>query len=237
MSSGSGLFDERAKQARFVAGKGGVPGEVHDLREDVERNLQPLASATVREYINPILGTATSLLAAAASVAAPVVLGASALTGATLTNMLDNPRQLVFTTAGTTASDAPANVVIKGKDPRGKRIEETLVLSQVAGAVTTVNFFSELDADEAITYPAADGTGATVAIGVGAKLGLSYAPKARTSAVLLFAEFEGAAAAATAGVVTPAGASDLPYGSYTPDSALNGALDFIVSYEFDPALL
>jgi hypothetical protein len=238
MSAGSGLFNEAATQSRFIAGKGGVAGEVDDLRKDVAKNLVPLASPTVREFINPILGAATSLRIATATVQAVSVVGTAALTGATLTNMADNPRQLVFTTAGGTAAHAPATVTVKGKDARGKSITETLALAQTAASVTTANFFSELDEDEAITYPAADGTGATVAIGIGAKLGLTYKPKSRSGGVvLIFGEAEDGSAPSAEGVVTPAGVADLPYGSYTPASALNGALDFIIAYEFDPALL
>ncbi len=235
MTAGSGLFNEGPVQGRFVQGKGGVPGEIADLRADVAKNLSPLAALTVREFINPILGAATSLLVATATVATPVTLLPAALVGATLTNMLDNPRQLVFTTAANpTAADAPASATVKGKDPRGIRITETIALSQSAGAVTTTNFFSEI---EEISYPAADGTGATVAIGVGAKLGLSYAPKVREGGVILLAAERESGTVPTAGTVTAVGASDLPYGSYTPNSALNGARDFVILYEFDPALL
>lgn len=236
MSAGSGLFDEGPRQGRFTQGKGGVAGEIDDLREDVKRNLAPLSAFTVREFINPILGAAGSLKAATATAAETVVLGTADLIEAALTNMADNPRQLVFTTAGATPAHAPATATVRGKDPRGEPLTEVVSLVQEAGAVTTKYFFSELDEEEAVSYVAADGTGATIAVGLGAKLGLSYAPKVREGgAVLLAGELEDGAAP-TAGVVA-AGANDLPYGSYTPNSALNGAHDFIVSYEFDPTQL
>lgn len=234
MTAGSGLFSTSrgVNPSKTAAGKGGLPGEVGDLRRDIGEAMAPLFAATPREFINPILGTATALLIATATVAAEVEVLPAALTTATLTNMADNPRQLLFTTAGTTPADAPATATVKGKDPRGKFVTEVVTLAQTAAAVLTKNFFSEV---ESITYAAADGTGATVAIGIGAKLGLSYVPKTRSGAVPVVLELEDGAAAATAGVLVAPTTDNLPYGAYTPNSALNGALDFFVVYEFDPA--
>jgi len=232
--SGSGLMSSQSpKQERFVyPSKGGVAGEVGDLRRDLENELANMVATTVDEYVDPMLGAADSLLAAAATVAAEVVLLPAALTTATLTNMLANPRQLLFTTAGSTPADAPANVAIVGKDPAGLPISETLVLAQTAAAVTSVNFYSEITS---LTYPAADGTDATVAIGIGAKLGLRVTPKLRTAKIAVLLELEDGAVAGTAGTFEAASASIAPYGAYTPNSALNGALDFALYYEYDPA--
>lgn len=234
MTAGSGLFstERGVNPAKTVAGKGGLPGEVGDLRRDIEKTFVPLLASTVQEFTNPILGTASSLLAAAATVAAPVTVLASALTGATLANMLGNPRQVMFTTAGTTPSDAPATATVTGKDPRGLPQVEAVAVAQTADSVLTTKFFSDV---ESISYSAGDGTDATVAIGVGAKLGLFYAPKARAGGALVLGEVS-AGVTPTAGVVVPAGASDLPYGSYTPNSALNGILDFAIAYEYDPSV-
>jgi hypothetical protein len=236
MTAGSGLFaNERGiNPSKTVAGKGGLPGEVGDLRRDIAKTLGGLAASGIQEFVDPILGAATSLLIATATVAAAVTLLPADLTTATLTNMADNPRQVVFTTAGGTPADAPATATVKGKDPRGLPLTETIALAQTAAAVTTNNFFSEI---ESISYPAADGTGATVAIGIGAKLGLAYSPKTFTaSGQVILAELEDNAPAGVAGTFVSAGATDLPYGSYTPNSALNGALDFVVCYVYDPSV-
>lgn len=233
MTTGSGLFDKQRAIAPYkvAPGKSGYPGELGDLRRDVREMLAPLFAPTPREYIDPIVGAADSLLAAAATVAAAVKLLPADLEAATLADMANNPRQVVFTTAGVTAADAPAEAVVVGKDPKGLSVTETIVLAQTAAAVTTNNFFSEI---ESISYPAADGTGATVAIGIGDKLGLTYKPKVRGGGVPVVLELEDGAAADIPGTVTPAGANDLPYGSYTPNSTLNGELDFLIVYEFDP---
>jgi hypothetical protein len=234
MTYGSGLFANKGPvQARFMR-PGGVRGEVQDLRNDVGAELSPLAAITVAEFVDAILGSATALLIATATVAAEVTLLPADLTTATLDDMANNPRQLVFTTAGGTPADAPATALVKGKDPRGLPVEETVTLAQTAAAVTTNNFFSEIDS---IKYAAADGTGATVAVGIGDKLGLAYSPKTFTaSGQVILAELEDNAAAGVAGTFVSAGATDLPYGSYTPNSALNGALDFVAVYVFDPAV-
>lgn len=235
MGFGSNFFDERAQQARFIEGKRGVAGEVDDLRRDVAKNLQPLAPLTVAEYVNAIAVSVTALRIAAPSAAAAAAILPAALTAATLTNMAANPRQVTFTTAGATPAHQHVSATVSGTDAQGKSISETITLAQTAAAVTTNNCFAAITS---IELTAGTGTGATLAIGVGAKLGLKYAPKARTGGlVVVAAEFEDTAAVSAAGAIAVAGVNDLPYGTYTPDTVLDATTDFTVMYEFDAALV
>lgn len=227
MSNGSGLFDNSPLQERFIRG-GGVRAEVGDLRGDLSA-LSALAAVTVDEYIDAEAGAADALLAAAATVAAEVVLGPEDLDTGVQTDMALTARQLLFTTAGATPADAPADVAIVGTDAQGKVISETLVLAQTATTAASVNYYASITS---ITYPAADGTAATVAIGTTANLGLRQPLKSRAGASVLLGEVEDGAAVTTGALILAATA--LPYGAYTPATVPDGAVDYAIYYEFDP---
>ena len=141
----------------------------------------------------------------------------------------DAPRQLVFTTAGTTPADAPANVKITGKDPNGNVLTETLNLSQSAAAVTSVRYWARIDKLE---YPAADGTGATVAVSYAAPVGLRRKLKQRAGLNNVIKEIVNGAVVTTGTFAAPS-TTDLPNGSYTPASAANDVSDYAIMYEGD----
>jgi hypothetical protein len=176
------------------------------------------------------VGAAAAVLkGATATVAAPVtVLGTTLIQ----TDLANNPRQLVFTTAGGTAADAPANVVITGLDPQGKVITETLVLAQTATTATSVNAYSSVTS---LAYPAADGTGATIAVSFGAVIGLKRPVKSRTGAVVPIQHELMDGTAPTAGALS-APATVGPYGGYTPNTAVNGVHKYAIYYEYDASL-
>lgn len=107
--------------------------------------------------------SAAGLLAATATVAAPVTVLAASLLAGGVAAILAQPRRLVFTTGGVTPSDAPASVTIVGTDyADAAQTESALALSQIAGSVTSTKAFKTITS---IAYLAADGTGATIAIG------------------------------------------------------------------------
>lgn len=169
MTVGSGLLTKAKARIPHLQNPGpGVMGEVYDLRKDVVNALSPLAAFVVEEFTN-LPGTAAPgaavLLAATATVATPVTLLPAGLLAPGLAMLLAWPRQLTFTTAGGTAADVPANVVITGTNEFGATASETLALSQSAAAVTSVNAYKTITS---IVYPAADGVGGTVSIGIAA---------------------------------------------------------------------
>lgn len=163
--------------------------------------------------------------AATATVTAPVTVAAAALVQ---TCLAQTPRQLVFTTAGGTPAHAPANVVIKGKDINGRVISETLALAQTATTATSVKFYAKIDS---LTYPAGDGTAATIAITFGAAIGLARKIKARAGLSSLIREITNGAVVTNGTIV--AAATDLPNGSWTPNSAANDVSDYAIYYEYD----
>src|SRR5262249_29221446 len=74
-----------------------------------------------------------------------------------------NGSRLVFTTAGVTPANAPATVTITGIGPDGQAASETLSLAQTAATATSVGRYKGTGLS--LSYPAADGTAATIAIG------------------------------------------------------------------------
>jgi len=108
-----------------------------------------------------LASSAAGLKAATATVVGVVVLTTSDLLDPGEAAILANPRRIIFTTAGATASDAPPSVDIVGTK-NGAAVSETLILAQTAASVTSLY---DYDVITSLTYPAADGTGATIAIG------------------------------------------------------------------------
>lgn len=184
MAAGSGLMSkQRAAVTHLAKPGGGVAGEVYDLRKDVAEELGSLAGLVVEEFTNLIGAAAPGaavLKAATATVASPVTHTTADLLDAGEAMLLAWPRQLTFTTAGTPA-DAPANVVITGTDYKGAVQSETLNLAQTAAAVTSVNAYRTITS---LAYPAADGTAATIAVGIAAGV-LKGATATVTTAVVL----------------------------------------------------
>jgi len=186
MSSGSGLLSSsKGIHAHLVDKPGGVAGEVYDLRNDLKAALAPIAAVTVEEFTNPVSNdsSAAGLLIATATVAAQVVLARTDLIAAGLAQLALWPRQLVFTTAGTTPADAPATATVVGKDYAGVAATEVVTLAQTGTTANSTTRWSDITS---ITYPAADGTDATVAIGYDSAL-ISHARATQTTPLVLTA--------------------------------------------------
>jgi hypothetical protein len=143
----------------------------------------------VLSLVDPEAGVATDLKDATATVAAEVVWTATDLKGAGLTKLgAHGARALTFTTAGATPADAPAYVDVASKDIDGTALTETLLLSQIAGEVTSAKCYS--GDDIVLTFPAADGVDATIAVGIADKFGLPCKIKSRAGYPVRFVEIE-----------------------------------------------
>lgn len=222
MGAGSGLFTKEAAAIPHLSS-----GEIKDLRDDISRTFLPMAAITVEEFTNPAASGAAVLKAATATVAAPVTVLAAALTDSGgKAVLLAQARNITFTTAGGTAADAPATALITGTDRNGKPQTETVTLAQTATIAKGVKLFKTITQ---IDYPTADGTGATIAIGIGDALPLSKTPKARAGAALPVREI-------VDGALVTTGAIDATNKSYTPATATNGTHDYAVYYEYDPTV-
>jgi hypothetical protein len=178
-----------------------IVGGPHGIRNAGLAVSQCLAVA-VLELEDPAAGAADDLKAATATVAAEVIWAAADLEAAGLAKLaLHGARAITFTTAGVTPADAPASVDIVGEDIEGNALSETLVLSQIAGAVTSAKCYSDITT---LTFPAADGTGATIAVGIADKFGLPAEIKTRGSVPVYLLEMADGDIVSTGGASTTA---------------------------------
>lgn len=113
---------------------------------------------------SPALGTTTAVRAAVTDNGAEQVITSS------ITNP-PTPRNVTATAGGTAAHIKAIQVIVAGTNAEGAAISETLPAFTVdtAGTVVGSKAFATVTS---ITIPAHDGTGATTAVGLGAKLGL-----------------------------------------------------------------
>lgn len=218
--AGSGLFTKKS------AGPA-IPhlstGEIADLRADLAAEFAPMAAIAVQEFTDVAAPGAADLEAATATTVAPrtVVLLAGGLA-----KLLACPRNVTFTTAGGTPADAPATALITGTDINGRAQTETVNIAQTATIASGVKAFKTVTS---IVYSAADGTSATVSVGVGSVLGLTKTPKTR-------AGLAGAVREIAAGSVVTNGVINATNKTYAPNSAPNGTNDYCVYYEYDPTV-
>lgn len=180
----------------------------------------------VDEFTDPVAASATNLLAATASSVAVQTYLTAALGSAGKAALLAYPRNIYFTTAGSTASDAPATATIVGTDIDGNALTETVNIAQTATTAIGVKAFKTITS---ITYSAGDGAGATVSIGVGVKMGLSKSVKSRAGFLAVIQQVA-AGAVVTTGTFVDATTSP-PHGTYAPATAQDGANDYSITYE------
>lgn len=169
-------------------------------------------------------GTATAVLAATST----VVAGTLITTGIT---QPDVPRCLILTTGGTTADIAAGAVEIIGRNIEGKVITESFVMADnLNGTVTGIQAFKSITS---IRFPAADNTGATIAIGTTNKLGLNHrlVPGKTAIGVISDADIDGTApiqqGAPTASTVD---AEEVEYNTVTPVTTPNGTTFLTIFY-------
>jgi hypothetical protein len=181
----------------------------------------------------PAAGATDDLLDATATVAAPVTVLKAALKSAGLDKLTDHVatgeqggRKITFTTAGATPADAPATVDITGIGPDGAAQTETLALAQTAATVTSAKTYSDITQ---LDYPAADGTAATVAIGIADVFSLNAEAADLGGFVNWLQELEDGAVPTAGTIETPT--TSPPYGSYEPNSAPDGSLVFLLTYQ------
>jgi hypothetical protein len=200
-------------------------------RGDIGKAIAACLALDVLELVDPAAGATDDLLAATATVASETTILAAALESAGLTKLAAHgARKVTFTTAGGTPADAPATVDIVGEDVDGNELTETLALAQTAATVTSVGCYSAITS---VTYPAADGTSATVAIGIADTFGLPSKVRTLAGGPNIVREVEDGTAP-TAGTFEDS-ATSAPYGSYTPNTTPDGSADFGLVYEHDPS--
>lgn len=148
-------------------------------------------SLRLKQFFNLSFGyTETSKIVSAGSTTAVLAATGTIVAGRTLTSQNatitnpDVPRVLTITTGGTTADIAAGDVVITGTNIEGKTIVENFVMADnLNGTVTGTKAFKEITR---IVFPAADNTGATIAVGTSNRIGINHRIiSGKTSVVVL----------------------------------------------------
>lgn len=225
--AGSGLLSNAGPiKPHLIQGPHGQAAEINDIRTDLTAQIGALLTNTVEELTAPAAASTNALLAAFATPLVGVLLvqqEKDLLTAGKAALRL-SPRRLVYTTAGGTAANAPASVVIEGLDNFGKPVKETLALAQTATTATSVNVYSKINR---LTYAVGEGASATLALGWSVALYVTKKPKARTGLVLIRELMDGAEIAPATGTLTTAGL-------YTPAAAPNATHNYAIYFEYDP---
>lgn len=208
---------------------GAASPEVRTLQQEVSADVATLganAPFVVQEWTNPAAPAANALLAAAAVSTSVVVVPAATLEAAGKAALLAFPRNVTFTTAGNTPSDAPATATIVGTDIDDAALTEVVNVAQTATIAEGVKAFKTITT---ITYTVGQGTDATVAIGIGKKFGLSSSIKERAGLVNVLKEIANGAVV-TNGTFANATTSP-PHGSYSPSADPDASKDYAVTFE------
>lgn len=171
-------------------------------------------------------GSATAVLAATATVVAGRTL---TVQNATITNP-DVPRALLLTTGGTTADIAAGDVVITGTNIEGKVITENFTMADnLNGTVTGTRAFKTITS---IVFPAADNTGATIAIGTTNKLGINHrlVPGKSSTIVIQDADIDGNNPVQQATPTVVIDAYSVDQNLVTPATTPNGSTFLTIGY-------
>jgi len=235
MSAGSGLLTKYgSNKPHLVKNRpDGIGGEVAKLRADLAAQLAPVAAIAVEEFTNPPAAGVALLKTNIATSIAAVVYQGSDLNGSVGGAQFIAPRT-VSVTQVTTGNHYAGSVTFFGLDAMGKAISEAVALTANPGVLTTTSttkFFAQVTR---ISVPAQLDAAGTLSFGVsGNAIGLSRKIKTRSGAnPFLMFEYVNGAVVLTGTVSAVA----LPYGSYTPAAAPNGANDYAIYYEFDASL-
>jgi len=162
-----------------------------------------------RSLGSPALGSTTAVHAAVTST------GSTSTVTTAITNP-DVPRNITATAGGTNTDIKAIQVTVTGTNAAGETISEALPAFTVdtAGTVVGSKAFATVTS---ISIPAHDGTGATTAIGTGAKLGLG----AKLGYNVVHSSFLGGTKEGTAATVAVSSTA-LESNTVTLNSALNG---------------
>lgn len=137
----------------------------------------------------------------------------------------DVPRNLVITIGGTAASVPAGNIVVTGTNVEGKVITENFALT--LDTLTTITGNKAFKTVTQIAMPQADGTGVTVAVGYGAKLGIGMRNLASMPAQVLVRSAAGVETM-EAPSATAYSASNVEDNTVTTTTAQDGARSFRV---------
>lgn len=228
----STLFGHRSPRLAHLVqrGKGGLPGEIADLRLDTEDAFKAMqvngGYIHTDEFINPAASDVDGIKLAAATAATPQSFTSANWDGVLGTGEMVPPRNAAIATTAHANVDA-VEVVVTGRvrDFMGLLVEQTDTITLTDGGGVTdagTKAFSFIDQ---VDIPAQGGAGATLSIGWGVLIGLSR-PMRSMAGLLRPLREVAVGAVVTNGVF----AATAPNGTYSPNSAADGTRDYALTY-------
>lgn len=171
------------------------------------------------------------IAASATAIATSITLTTSGTTDQPFTTpfILDVPRNVTVTLAGTTASIGAGSIVVTGTDMSGATITDSITVTAATGGLLTgVKAFKTVTD---ISYPATSGAGATATVGVGSKLGLALC-NLTTGAVRVWAKTAaGPELGSNETLIAPTSsnldATVLANNTVTVNGTLNGTIEYV----------
>jgi hypothetical protein len=161
-------------------------------------------------WATPKIGSAITALSAGA------VTNGSATTFTTFAAQPDYPRNLVMTPGGTTANVGAGTAVVTGTNIFGKTITENFTIASTQSTATTGALaFASITS---VVFPAATGTGVTLTIVAGNKLGTTRC--SNDAGDYVFSKFNGAYET-TRGTYAP-GTANVESNTFTPNGTMDG---------------
>lgn len=220
------------RKPHLIVGPGGLAAEIYDVRLDVDAAFGLLESGgfiRTDEFTNPAAADDDYFKAAFNGSTSAVTLRASAAGTFLFTSAPGGlAREIVITRSNTANAFSTGTIKVTGTC-YGERVTLNFVQPNDDGNdVLTSTERRGLQTIEEVQIPANLLTTGTFKIGYGAALGLFGAVKTRAGLPAVFREVE------TGSLISPPTAT-LDGRLYTPASAPNGARDYALSYEVDPA--
>lgn len=177
-------------------------------------------------WSNPAAGSATALGSSIAilSTGATTILSSS-LTGSGVNAVA---RNVTLTPTGTTANVAAGTAVVSGKNVNGQSISENFTISSTQSTATTgAKAFKSISS---IVFPQASGSGVTLSVGTGNKLGVNRC--LNNAGDYMFSEFGGVydATRGTMAVNASAAESNTFSPNSTPDGSHNIDLFYVQNF-------
>lgn len=184
------------------------------------RDIKLPTQSMVEHYNWPIPAAASATLLKSGA----ALTNGSATTISTFLAQPDFPRNIVLTTGGTTANIGAGTAVVSGTNIFGAAISENFTITSAQnGATTGAKAFASVSS---VVFPAATGTGATVSVGTGVKLGLKRC--VARAGDYVFSEFGGAYETTRGTLVNSASAVES--NTFAPNGSMDGAHDIDLFY-------
>lgn len=167
---------------------------------------------------NPLLGTATAIQSGA------VMATSLATTVSSFTAQPDVARNILLTPTGTTANVGAGTAVVSGTNYAGQPISENFTISSAQSTATTgAKAFKSITS---VAFPATTGSGVTLSIGTGTKLGFNRCTN--DAGKYLFSEF-GGVYDTTRGTMASS-ASAMESNTFVSNTALTGSANVELFY-------